>query len=374
MSSALPAEIEIRVALPDDCAALMRAIEIIDSEADFLGRRDERLEGTDDPAALRGTLQEITNAVFVLALVGGAIVAYARAVAGELRSTRGVASVVPIGVRRAYRRRGIGTLLLRALEMWALMRGSYRLDLLVHEANTAAIAFYRRAGFTIEGRIVEGMQLHGSWHSLLPMAKLLTPPPAASEWAPPAAPPRRITAPVVFRPLRNDDAQAVRDWELRLLAEPPDWLKSCDEVAPVAAIAAELTARLSNRLHFAMAAVVRQGAHECIVGLLSVSGRAEPSLRGDRVFSINVLRDHRGTGIGRRLAEYGELWVQASGAHRLSAMVHASNRDGLRFAEALGFIQEAVMRRCGLVGGQSVDLVRLGRLLGVRTAALRRSV
>lgn len=50
-------------------------------------------------------------------------------------------------VAEAERGRGVGRLLLRALEAWALARGATRLQLLADRDNHPALRFYERAGW-----------------------------------------------------------------------------------------------------------------------------------------------------------------------------------------------------------------------------------
>jgi RimJ/RimL family protein N-acetyltransferase len=55
-------------------------------------------------------------------------------------------------VDRGWRGRGVGTALLAAAADWARGQGLHKLSLEVFAHNAAAIALYRKAGFTEEGR------------------------------------------------------------------------------------------------------------------------------------------------------------------------------------------------------------------------------
>ena len=55
-------------------------------------------------------------------------------------------------VGRSWRGRGVGSALLAAAADWARGQGLHKLSLEVFGHNTAAIALYRKAGFTEEGR------------------------------------------------------------------------------------------------------------------------------------------------------------------------------------------------------------------------------
>jgi ribosomal protein S18 acetylase RimI-like enzyme len=59
------------------------------------------------------------------------------------------ADLVAMGVDPAWRRRGIGGLLVEAVCRWAGRRGSRAIDLDVRELNTAALDLYRRCGFSV---------------------------------------------------------------------------------------------------------------------------------------------------------------------------------------------------------------------------------
>jgi putative acetyltransferase len=57
-------------------------------------------------------------------------------------------------VDRRWRGRGVGSALVAATANWARDQGLHKLSLEVFAHNTAAIALYRKAGFTEEGRRV----------------------------------------------------------------------------------------------------------------------------------------------------------------------------------------------------------------------------
>lgn len=77
----------------------------------------------------------------------GTVMAIARAVVD-----RGWAGVTAVEVGPAYRRRGLAAHVMRALSGWAVERGARWMWLQVAEENTAALALYRRLGFTVHHR------------------------------------------------------------------------------------------------------------------------------------------------------------------------------------------------------------------------------
>lgn len=57
------------------------------------------------------------------------------------------AYVCEIVVDERYRRKGIGTMLLKEAEAWAKKKKMYSISLMVHVANENALATYKKAGF-----------------------------------------------------------------------------------------------------------------------------------------------------------------------------------------------------------------------------------
>ncbi len=168
---------------------------------------------------------------------------------------------------------------------------------------------------------------------------------------------------VRFRPILESDASALRDWEIALLSTPPRLLKAVDEVDGAERFREGLVAIVASPLHFLVVAVSDIEGVESIVGLLAMAVKSGERLRHDISIIVNVLRDYRTLGVGRRLFEIGEDWAGSRKAHRLSSAVHAANDAGLRFAAAMGFTPEAVMRRYARFDALHVDLVGLVKFL-----------
>jgi RimJ/RimL family protein N-acetyltransferase len=355
--------VEIRIAEPADGPALIAAIERIDRETEYLAAPGERLAWADRPAAMLDEARRTGDAGYLIAAAGDAVVGYVGVTAGPYRSTRGVLSIPHIGVRRAYRQRGIGRRLLTALEAWARERGAHRIDLTVDDINAPARALYRACGFVEEGRVREAAFDHGEWRSYIALAKLLDG--GARTMAPLTIErrPRADSIAVRFRPAVEADAAALRDWELALLAAPPPLLKAPDEVAAPERFRDELATVCASALHFLAVATTDVAGVERVVGLLAVSAKPGGRLQHDLGIIVNVLADYRALGIGRRLFAIGEDWARARQAHRLSTAVHAANDCGLRFAAAMGFAPEVVMRRYARVGDAHVDLIGLAKFL-----------
>jgi ribosomal protein S18 acetylase RimI-like enzyme len=75
-----------------------------------------------------------------------------------------------MGVRKDFRRLGIGTRLLEHTIGEAKETGLERIELEVFASNTAAIRLYERAGFVVEGVKKKGRKLDGEYDDLVEMA------------------------------------------------------------------------------------------------------------------------------------------------------------------------------------------------------------
>ncbi|GIE80729.1 N-acetyltransferase [Actinoplanes philippinensis] len=85
----------------------------------------------------------------------------------------GVAELISMYVAPAGRGRGVGDVLIAAVERWARDRGAHTLRLAVAEGNHHAIALYRRAGFGDTGERGD-LMADGVRHEQI-MAKALEP-------------------------------------------------------------------------------------------------------------------------------------------------------------------------------------------------------
>jgi len=358
--------IEIRVALPEDGAALMRLVEQINRETEFLGTAEERLPWADRAAETIQAMTARDAGAYFLALHGAEPIGFLGVFAGTVERTRGLLFVGHIGLRQAERGRRIGRRLFIVMESWAKARGARRIELRVDEANRPGLALYRSREFAVEGLIPDAALVDGAWHAHLWMSKILD---AGTEpaWTPLDLPPpaRGFHAGrTTFRELRVGDAAAMAAWERNLLGETPFQLMRPDESRDEAKMARYLAESATPGTRLLWAASTTVDGVERIIG--HVSAWREPALRmrDDAVCDVNVLRDFWGAGIGRRLAERLFDWAAEHGLRRLSAAVQAHNRRGLRFAAATGFRQEIVSPRYTVIDGRAADRIRLGKLLG----------
>ena len=173
-------DVLIRPATPNDGAALMQAVVQIDAETEFLGVPGQPHPWAGRPEAeLRSLAQSGRGIVFLAVRTNGAIVGYLSAFCGHFARNQGSVFIAVVGLREAWRGRGIGTLLFETVEQWALRRGAWRLDLRVSSLNDRGQALYHKRGFEIEGRICGGVYRRGGWTDDLWMGKLLEPLPGA---------------------------------------------------------------------------------------------------------------------------------------------------------------------------------------------------
>lgn len=350
----------IRIAAPQDGPALKQLIDQVNAETEFLGRPDEPMPWQDPAATLR-EMAEKSSGVYVLAARGPTLLGYLGAYPGGFARNRGAVYIAHVGLLAAARGQHIGRLLFDAVEAWARERGAWRLELRVDEVNGRGRGLYTRQGFVVQGRFPHAARLEDGWHAHLWMAKPLC---AVTE---PAMAPVDLPAPreriaiddVDYRDLAVGDAAAMVAWERQVLADLPCWLKQPHEVSDGAAIAQWLTGAIERDqlLHAAC-----MGPR--ILGYVGAWRQPGQRMRHDAMFTLSVLREAWGAGIGRRLFARLLDWVKAGDLHRLSTSMAAQNTRGLRFAERHGFNREVLSPGYTVIDGRTIDRVQLGRVLG----------
>lgn len=137
-------DIKIRGAVPpdmDDLLVLLRELFTIEADFNFDKERQRRglslmLDCPDEHccvkvAEFKGKIVAMCTAQILISTSEGGIVAL-------------VEDMVVYG---PYRRMGIGKILIKSIEKWALDRGVTRLQLLADRANSNALEFYNRIGW-----------------------------------------------------------------------------------------------------------------------------------------------------------------------------------------------------------------------------------
>jgi len=362
--------IAIREVVPEDAHALLRAIETIDGETEFLGLPGTRPPWANDPETrIRGYLDRGTGTYILAIDDDGEIIGYLGAWTGWVERTRGVIFIPHVGIRAAYRGQGIGNRLFEAVESWARARGARRMELRVAEENARGRALYTKRGFREEGRVPDAARRGGRWCADYWMGRALADD-ALPRWDPieqPRADRPRDTAPesgaLDIRPLRPEEASLLQAWERSLLTGSLVHLKQASEVAGLTEIAKDLADGAAASTRFSRAALIGEPGRQRVVAYMNAWSFTGFRSEHDAHFTLNVLPASAGRGIGGQLGAALEAWAPAHGIHRLTTLVQSNNARGLRFGEARGFRREAVAPNYAVIDGRSVDRIQLGKIL-----------
>ena len=108
-----------------------------------------------DPATVISNKLAVDRDLFLVAVIDGAI---GGTVIGGYDGHRGWVYAVMVG--RLYRRKGVGSALLRRLEALLAERGCMKVNLQVRATKAGVVAFYEQLGYMIEERISMGKRLY----------------------------------------------------------------------------------------------------------------------------------------------------------------------------------------------------------------------
>ncbi len=175
--------IRIREISVDDAARLLQLMEELDHEADYL--LYEPGERPMDEEAFRDHIQKLDPPGF-----GTFFVAEARrdlsSASGDETELAGYLEVrrlpwarvrhrayLVIGILKRHGGKGVGTRLMKEVELWARRNGVRRLYLTLIAENRAAAGLYRKMGYEVEGRHPASMRLGDRYVEELTMGKWL---------------------------------------------------------------------------------------------------------------------------------------------------------------------------------------------------------
>jgi RimJ/RimL family protein N-acetyltransferase len=355
----------VRHAVPADVPALDEAIAKIDEETEYLAVPGEYMRRWAPGFADRlATMNAKGTGAYVIAEAAGEIVGFLGAFAGSLARTRGVVYIGHVGVRAAWRGRGVGTALFAAIEDWARGQGAWRFDLRVDTENARAMALYQKSGFAVEGRVVDGARTNEVWRDHFIMAKALRvlnePLWQSLELAPSG---EGGNAPVSFRRTTPDDAARLRAFQLQVTGETPFMLMQPADALDEAKIAADLADGAKQSGRFDLLAVVAGADGERVVGRAFAEREVGTRMQHNAYANVNVSRSHWGRGVGRQLVAAVDVWAREQNLRRLTGLVLAHNTRALRFATAAGFREELVSPRYAVIDGRAVDRVRVVKFL-----------
>jgi len=112
-----------------------------------------------------------------------------------------------------------------------------------------------------------------------------------------------------------------------------------------------------NELQSRMVFVASVGGQ--VAGWVHLDHPEQEALVHTAMLTLGVHRDHRGRGIGEKLLERGERWVEAVGTEKLYNSVPATNEPAIEFLSERGWETEAVREGHYHIDGEYVDEVMM---------------
>jgi len=170
----------IRLAVPDDAAALLALQQRLDRQSAFMLLEPDERQASPDPVRLRLASQTEQGSFDLVAPVAGddrglVVVAVAGWLAVEVMAYRRAAhgGYVVLGVDAQHSGRGLGGALLEAAAQESTRRGLTRLELTVMSDNLRALGLYLRHGYQVEGLRRQALRRGGTLVDEYLMARLL---------------------------------------------------------------------------------------------------------------------------------------------------------------------------------------------------------
>ena len=165
-----------RTLTENDTEAFFEMMCRLDEETEYMMYEPgERREKTKNLDRLRANIEGANSGGdFLLAAVteAGEITGFIWASRGDLNRVLHTAYIVT-GIRKAWRRQGIGTEFFNRLDDWARANSLVRLELTVECPNVGAKALYEKHGFCVEGIRPKSMKVNGVYVDEYYMGKIL---------------------------------------------------------------------------------------------------------------------------------------------------------------------------------------------------------
>lgn len=160
----------IREARGSDASKILKFIDMISSESDFLTfGQGEFIMSIKQEEEFLDKIAKQNNALFIVAEIDSKIIGTA-SFSGGARPRISHIGELSVSVLKEYWGNGIGTELIKYMIDWCKQSGVIRkMNLIVRDDNFSAIHIYKKVGFTEEGVITRDLQLNGKLYDALLM-------------------------------------------------------------------------------------------------------------------------------------------------------------------------------------------------------------
>lgn len=166
----------LRVAVPDDAAAVLECLRVVGRETTMVTFGPEGIDKDElEERAFLAAMLAADNALALVVVDGERIVGSLTFEGGTRRRIRHTGEL-GVGLQQAYAGVGVGRALLEMLIAWAEASGVVRkLDLKVRADNGSAIRLYEKLGWRHEGRVTRDLCVDGTFHDALYMGRWIDP-------------------------------------------------------------------------------------------------------------------------------------------------------------------------------------------------------
>lgn len=156
----------------EDAENFLRMLLELDKETEYM--MFEPSERINDVNIQRSRIKEMLTDrnLLLIAEENNEIVGFISVERGIPRRIKHVGYIV-VGIRKDFRKQGIGTRFFEELEIWARQNNITRLELTVMCNNVVAKKLYEKMGFQIEGVKKNSMLVNGKYVDEFYMAKLI---------------------------------------------------------------------------------------------------------------------------------------------------------------------------------------------------------